>query len=117
MKNTGVLELNDICFATVYVFSQGHDYLGRSSGPSSLQVFTHHLSSVEYIADFVPQGSSATPVSALRIGAGTQLETSEHRFLLAPTFSHVVGISLSLPCCGSTQYLSRVRRLSDCRRW
>ena len=75
------------CFVTIYVFSQGHDYLGRSSGPSSLQVFTHHLSSVAYIADFVPEGSSAVPVPALKIGAGTQLEDSEHEFLF--TFIHV----------------------------
>ena len=65
---------------SIYVFSPGHDYLGRSSRPFSLQVFTHDLNSVEYVADFVAQGSSAAPVPALRIGAGAQLEASEHDF-------------------------------------
>ena len=64
--------------APIYMLSQGHDYLGRSSGPSSLQVLTHNLNSVAYIVDFVPQGSSAAPVPALTIGAGAQLDASEH---------------------------------------
>ncbi|KAG9318947.1 hypothetical protein JVU11DRAFT_1062 [Chiua virens] len=52
----------------------GHDFLGRSTGPSSLQVFTHHLKGVTYVTDFVSQGSPAIPVPALTISAGAQLE-------------------------------------------
>ncbi|KAH7887250.1 hypothetical protein F5I97DRAFT_2007649 [Phlebopus sp. FC_14] len=51
----------------------GHDYLGRSAGPSSLQVNTHALNEITLIPDFVPQGSSAPPVSAMKFGAGAQL--------------------------------------------
>ncbi|KAG9309448.1 hypothetical protein JVU11DRAFT_10417 [Chiua virens] len=57
----------------------GHDYQGRSSGPSSLQVLTHHLKSIAYVTDFVPQGSSAAPVPALKISAGAQLEESKQQ--------------------------------------
>ncbi|KAF8549861.1 hypothetical protein OG21DRAFT_1420628 [Imleria badia] len=77
----------------------GHDYLGRSSGPSSLQVFTHHLSSVTYIADFVPQGSSAAPVPVLKIGAGTQLEDI-YPVVEAYNVSAVLGGCLTVGAAG-----------------
>ncbi|KAF9226960.1 FAD-binding domain-containing protein [Gyrodon lividus] len=51
----------------------GHDYLGRSSGPSTLQVNTHGLDDITFIPKFVPQGSSAAPVPAMKFGAGAQL--------------------------------------------
>ncbi|KIJ10985.1 hypothetical protein PAXINDRAFT_119222 [Paxillus involutus ATCC 200175] len=51
----------------------GHDYLGRSSGPSTLQVNTHGLDDITFIPNFVPQGSSAPPVPAMKFGAGAQL--------------------------------------------
>ena len=72
----------------IYILSQGHDYFGRSSGPSSLQVLTHNLNSVAYVTDFVPRGSSAAPVSAFTIGAGAQLDASEHEFLFTYAFTH-----------------------------
>ncbi|KIJ69685.1 hypothetical protein HYDPIDRAFT_78799 [Hydnomerulius pinastri MD-312] len=51
----------------------GHDYLGRSSGPSTLQVNTHGLDEITFIPEFIPQGSSAAPVPAMKFGAGAQL--------------------------------------------
>ena len=83
--------------APIYILSQGHDYLGRSSGPSSLQVLTHNLNSVAYIVDFVPQGSSAAPVPALTIGAGAQLDASEHGFLFTYVFTHGWDFIQSIP--------------------
>ncbi|KAF8142138.1 hypothetical protein EV363DRAFT_1249340 [Boletus edulis] len=77
----------------------GHDYIGRSSGPSSLQVFTHHLSSVTYIADFFPQGSSVAPVPALKIGSGTQLETI-YPIVEAYNVSAVLGGCLTVGAAG-----------------
>ncbi|KIJ69686.1 hypothetical protein HYDPIDRAFT_104282 [Hydnomerulius pinastri MD-312] len=55
------------------VKSTGHDFLGRSSGPWTLQVNTHSMDSLEYVPEFVPQGSSAQPVTALTMGGGAQL--------------------------------------------
>ncbi|KAF9226959.1 FAD-binding domain-containing protein [Gyrodon lividus] len=55
------------------VKSTGHDFLGRSSGKGTLQVNTHTMDSLEYVPEFVPQGSSAPPVAALTMGAGAQL--------------------------------------------
>ena len=75
------------------MLSQGHDYLGRSSGPSSLQVLTHNLNNVAYVADFVPQGSSAAPVPVLTISAGAQLEASKHGFLF--TYGFTYGLVLT----------------------
>jgi len=56
----------------------GHDYLGRSAAPSTLQVNTHNMKKILYISEFVPQGSSAAPVPALTLDAGAQLYESTH---------------------------------------
>ena len=88
----------------IYILSQGHDYLGRSSGPSSLQVLTHNLNGVAYIADFVPQGSSTVPVPALTIGAGAQLEASKHEFLFTYVFTHGWHFTQSTPLWRYTMF-------------
>jgi len=62
--------------ATTIDYFIGHDYLGRSAAPSTLQVNTHTMKDMTYVAEFVPQGSSAVPVPALTIGAGAQLNES-----------------------------------------
>ncbi|KAK0472774.1 FAD-binding domain-containing protein [Armillaria novae-zelandiae] len=50
----------------------GHDYLGRSSGPNALALWTHQLQSLSYDQKFVPDGcaqsSEASP--AVSFGAG-----------------------------------------------
>ncbi|KAG0125332.1 hypothetical protein HOY82DRAFT_493074 [Tuber indicum] len=47
----------------------GHDYLGKSSGPGSLSLWTHHLKDIKYIPDYK---SEAYCGPALKLGAGVQ---------------------------------------------
>lgn len=56
------------------VKNTGHDYLGRAAAPSTLQVWTHFLTGISFSDAFVPQGSSAKPVSAITVQAGVQSE-------------------------------------------
>ncbi|KAJ5899376.1 FAD-linked oxidoreductase sor8 [Penicillium taxi] len=46
----------------------GHDYLGKSTGPGALALWTHHLKDSE----FLQYNSSSYNGSALRLGAGIQ---------------------------------------------
>ena len=50
----------------------GHDYLGRSSAPNSLLVWTRPHRAIEVLPEFRPEGSpqSTEPVAAMRIQAG-----------------------------------------------
>jgi FAD/FMN-containing dehydrogenase len=52
----------------------GHDYLGRSSAPDSLLVWTHKLRRVSVRDAFVPRGCPATqaPAPAVTLEAGTR---------------------------------------------
>jgi FAD/FMN-containing dehydrogenase len=52
----------------------GHDYLGRSSDPEALLIWTHRMRDVTVHDAFVPTGSSVgTPaVPAITVGAGTR---------------------------------------------
>lgn len=50
----------------------GHDYLGRSSAPGSLLVWTHHLRRVTVQDSFVPQGCSSAGVPAVTVEAGAR---------------------------------------------
>ncbi|KAK0440217.1 FAD-binding domain-containing protein [Desarmillaria tabescens] len=58
----------------VVIKNTGHDYMGRSSGPGTLGIWTHHLKSISYEKTFVPQGCEATadPVPAVTFGSGAQ---------------------------------------------
>ncbi|CRG84838.1 hypothetical protein PISL3812_02027 [Talaromyces islandicus] len=47
----------------------GHDYLGKSTGPGALALWTHHLKSIAYEAKYE---SSWYTGPALRVGAGVQ---------------------------------------------
>lgn len=51
----------------------GHDYLGRSSAPNSLLIWTHHMNTVAYNKAFVPAGCTARyrPTTAVTVGAGS----------------------------------------------
>ncbi|KAI5477896.1 FAD-binding domain-containing protein [Pseudohyphozyma bogoriensis] len=49
----------------------GHEYLGRSSGPGTLQLWTHKLTSMTYSANFFPRGS-LKPFTAITLGAGVE---------------------------------------------
>jgi FAD/FMN-containing dehydrogenase len=64
----------------------GHDYLGRSTAPDSLLVWTHRMRDIVVQAAFVPRGcATAAPVPAVTIGAGArwleayQEVTGKHR--------------------------------------
>ncbi|CCM05592.1 uncharacterized protein FIBRA_07820 [Fibroporia radiculosa] len=81
------------------VKNTGHDYAGRSAGPYTLQVWTHNMNNMTYVPDFVPQGSSASPVPAVTIGAGVQAE-SLYEFVLAQNVSVVNGGCLTVGVAG-----------------
>lgn len=51
----------------------GHDFLGRSSAPDSLQIFTHRLKNITKVDDFVPENGNGSEGPAVTIGAGVQL--------------------------------------------
>ncbi|KAJ8595775.1 FAD-binding domain-containing protein [Rhizopogon salebrosus TDB-379] len=74
------------------VKNTGHDYLGRSAAPSTLQVNTHAMKDISYVPSFVPQGSSAAPVPALSLGAGAQL-------VEIYAYAEVMNISVVLGAC------------------
>ncbi|CAG8051302.1 unnamed protein product [Penicillium olsonii] len=55
----------------------GHDFVGRSSAPNSLQIFTHEMKEISILDDFVPtapKNKRAPPgIKAVTLGAGVQL--------------------------------------------
>lgn len=68
----------------------GHDYLGRSSAPDSLLVWTHAMRDVNYLPSFVPSGAAAneSPVAAVSVAAGARwldvysvVTTKEHKYV------------------------------------
>ncbi len=68
----------------------GHDYLGRSSDPDSLLIWTHRMRDIAVHEAFVPAGSSDVPgLPAITVGAGTRwLEAYQ---ALAPHGRYVQG--------------------------
>jgi len=52
----------------------GHDYLGRSSGPDGLLIWTHRMRAVVVHDSFVPAGAAghAVPEPAISLGAGVR---------------------------------------------
>ncbi|PPQ74692.1 LOW QUALITY PROTEIN: hypothetical protein CVT26_007602 [Gymnopilus dilepis] len=50
----------------------GHDYIGRSSAPGSLALWTHNLDKLVLNNSFVPEGCSVPPTTAVTAGAGQQ---------------------------------------------
>ena len=48
----------------------GHSYLGTSSAPDSLMIWTRRMNAIAVHDAFVPQGSAAAPVPAVSAGAG-----------------------------------------------
>ncbi|KAJ4178346.1 hypothetical protein NW755_013271 [Fusarium falciforme] len=49
----------------------GHDFLGKSTGAGSLNIWTHHLKNIELLKDYKSAGSYSGP--ALKVGAGVQV--------------------------------------------
>lgn len=58
----------------VVIKGTGHDYLGRSSSPNSLLIWTHKMRQVKFQSSFVPVGSpnGTKGVPALTVSAGTR---------------------------------------------
>ncbi|KAG1721265.1 uncharacterized protein EDB91DRAFT_1064471 [Suillus paluster] len=81
------------------VKNTGHDYLGRSAAPSTLQVNTHTMNDISYVPEFVPQGSSAAPVPALTFGAGAQLYNI-YAYTGAMNISAVLGACTTVGAAG-----------------
>lgn len=75
----------------------GHCFLGRSSAPESLQIATYKMKKMEFVDDFVPEGSRNKSMgSALTLGAGVVLmdiysETSKRNLTAVVGLSHTVG--------------------------
>ncbi|KAH6684650.1 hypothetical protein B0J14DRAFT_527517 [Halenospora varia] len=52
----------------------GHDYLGRSSAPNSLSIWTHHMRGLQFHNTFQPAGcKSPINTQAITAAAGTQM--------------------------------------------
>ncbi|KAL4816686.1 hypothetical protein BDW67DRAFT_190708 [Aspergillus spinulosporus] len=54
----------------VVIKNTGHNALGQSSGPGSLQINTSRLKRIETASDFIPQGANASVGHAMTLGAG-----------------------------------------------
>lgn len=50
----------------------GHDYLGRSSAPNSLLIWTHNMRNIHYHTSFVPEGCHHKMGPAVTVGAGVR---------------------------------------------
>ena len=66
----------------------GHDYLGRSSAPDSLMIWTHAMRTITMVDAFVPEGCNVAAVPAVTIGAGArwieayqQVSIAHHRYV------------------------------------
>ncbi|KAF9525498.1 FAD binding domain-containing protein [Crepidotus variabilis] len=79
------------------VKNTGHDYLGRSSAPGSLALWTHNLKNISYDAAFEPKGCTKPPMPAITVGAGIQwFETYEfaenHNITVVGGSDRTVGV-------------------------
>ncbi|KAK9718598.1 hypothetical protein K7432_005371 [Basidiobolus ranarum] len=55
------------------VKNTGHDFLGRSTGPGSLSIWTHHLNTTIFHKSFTPENcDNNIKTSAVSVGAGVQ---------------------------------------------
>lgn len=74
----------------------GHSYLGTSSAPESLQIFTHGLDNITVMESFIPHGAQRSRGSAVTIGAGVMLKDlyqalSQHGVIAVAGLSPSVG--------------------------
>ncbi|PGH19693.1 hypothetical protein AJ80_03848 [Polytolypa hystricis UAMH7299] len=79
----------------------GHDYLGRSAAPESLQIFTHHMKDMDFTDDFVPDGKKDGKGvgEAVTIGAGVQL-AELYRAANKLGKTQVIGLAVSVGAAG-----------------
>lgn len=79
----------------------GHDYLGRSTAPNSLLIWTHNMRKISYDPVFVPSGcaQSTAGVTALTVGAGTRwveaysAATTQHNMYVQGGGCTTVGVA------------------------
>ncbi|KAL5334483.1 hypothetical protein BJX70DRAFT_405421 [Aspergillus crustosus] len=75
----------------------GHDYIGRSSGPDSLGLWTHNLQPpIELQRNFIPDGCSESAGDTITFGAGQQFAgiyefAHEHNYRVVGGLSNTVG--------------------------
>jgi FAD/FMN-containing dehydrogenase len=80
--------------------NSGHDFLGRSSAPESLQILTDRMQSIDVVHDFVPSGGKdADAVPAVTIGAGVKLQPL-YKALWAHNMTAVMGTSHTVGAAG-----------------
>jgi len=60
------------CGVGLVIKGAGHDYLGRSSAPESLLIWTHRMREVTVHDAFRPAGTDGPGVPAISVGAGTR---------------------------------------------
>ncbi|KAF8190333.1 FAD-binding domain-containing protein [Mycena galopus ATCC 62051] len=84
----------------IVVKNTGHDYIGRSSAPGSLALWTHNLQSLLYNASFVPAGCPASHAKpGLTMGAGSII-TDIVAFAEANNITVVTGAETSVGASG-----------------
>lgn len=76
----------------------GHCFLGRSSAPESLQIATYKMKKMEFVEDFIPEGSCSNKSmgSAVTLGAGVVLqeiytEAAKRNLTAVIGLAHTVG--------------------------
>ncbi|KAK5800115.1 hypothetical protein VI817_002327 [Penicillium citrinum] len=76
----------------------GHDFLGRSTAPESLQILTHEMKSIKVVDNFTPKGAplGKSEGHAVTMAAGVQLPelylaVAEHNRTVVGGSSHTVG--------------------------
>ncbi|KAJ5793150.1 uncharacterized protein N7503_009128 [Penicillium pulvis] len=76
----------------------GHDFLGRSTAPESLQILTHDMKDINLVDDFVPNGApkNISDGPAVHLAAGVQLPelyaaVERHNRTVIVGSSHSVG--------------------------
>jgi hypothetical protein len=76
----------------------GHDFLGRSTAPESLQILTHEMKDIKVVEDFSPKGAPnrRSEGPAVTMSAGVQLPelylaVAKHNRTVIAGSSHTVG--------------------------
>ncbi|KAJ3281274.1 hypothetical protein HK104_000110 [Borealophlyctis nickersoniae] len=100
----------------------GHDYIGRSTAPGGLSVWTYHMKGIEFDDDFVAKGcntfsGNGKKTSVVTVGAGVRwaevyAETNKRGKLVVGGFSPTVGASGGYVLGGGHSILSPTHGLA-----
>ncbi|PYH82445.1 FAD/FMN-containing dehydrogenase [Aspergillus uvarum CBS 121591] len=113
---SAALEYSRCSGVRVVIKNSGHDYLGRSSGKGTLQLWTRNLQDMSYHARFVPKGcpaNSTTTYNAITAGAGVNFDEAyafahDHNVTILGGYSPTVGLSGGWVQMGGHSVLSPV---------